>query len=172
MATREMSIWPSMPDASGNVAPTTYDATLGTANDVWKHEVMAFNDTSTDLRAYGTFKVPPDYVGGAAFEVSWVADNNVITGKVRWSVPYRVLDVDGSMDQATAQETPTNATGTTVSGTADGWNKTSIGSPTAGNFVAGRKVEFALERTGSDTTNDTMAARALVDDLVFRWSDA
>ena len=159
-------------DNSGSVSMVPYDATDGTANDVWKHLVAVFNDTSTDLYAYGFAVVPKNYVGSAAVYVLWNADNNVVTNKVKWGFSYRTLVANDSLDQATAQESVQNATGTTTSGTADGLNLTQIGTLTAGNFAADDAVEYRLERLGSDTTNDTLAGRAVVHGLLFQYGDA
>ena len=169
MATHTPSIFPLMPDASGNVYPTVFSALTGTTNDFWKHEVLVFADSGTDIYASGVFRVPQNYVGSAAFKVAWNGDN-VVTGKVVWGLSYRTLVADGSLDQATAEEAVSNPSGTTVSGTADGLNLTAIGSPTAGNFTAGDFVEVRLERLGTDA-DDTMAEDAVAHDLYFEYAD-
>jgi hypothetical protein len=166
-----VDIFPSAVDASGNVFFTQYNATDGTSNDFWRHPVCVFNDTSTDLYAYGATEVEvPSGAASVAVYVHWSADNNVTSGKTKWGFSYRVLAADGSADQATAQESVSVAAGTTTSGTADGMNITSIGSLTFANLVAARTIEYRLERLGSDTTNDTMAARAVVHALNLRWA--
>lgn len=168
MATHRMSILGAgiIPDTSGNVFWETYD--VKATNDVWDHLVVIFNDSGTDIFLYGQFDVPQNYVGSAAIIPIWTS--TATTGDVVWGFEYRTVGGDDttSMDQAGSEQD------STVTDTAPGAahrRLTPTISPTATNFAAGETVTFRFSRDGT-SVSDTMAAAAILHDLLFQWSDA
>lgn len=168
MATHRMSILgvATLPDNSGNVYPEVYD--VAATNDVWKGLLFRFKDTSTKIGLHGRFTVPNNYVGSGAFVIHWSA--TATTGDVVWDVDYRTVGGDDttSLDQATAEEA------LTVTDTAPGAvnrRLTPSVNATAANFAAGETVEFIVSRDGA-AGGDTMAADALLFDVLFQYADA
>lgn len=168
MATHQIPIlgFSTKPDNSGNVfvEPFTVKAT----NDYWGQLVAVFNDVSAIMRLYGSFTVPQNYVGSPRFVPIW--SSSATSGNVKWYVFYRAIGGDDteSLDQATQQGTVTHADGAPSAA----WERmTASMTATAGHFAAGDTVEFALARDGSDP-GDTMAAAAVLFDLLFEYADA
>lgn len=165
MATQRVPIlgFGTLPDGSGDVffEPFSVKAT----NDEWERLVGVFNDTSTRLVLHFGFVVPQDYASQPRFEVDWAA--TATTGAVRWEVDYRVVEAGEGLDQSGVEET----VGATASapGTALDLERTTI-TPTEVNFAAGAQVEGRLVRDGTDAA-DTMAAAALLFDVLFRYND-
>ena len=172
MATVQVSIGPEglMPDSTGNVYAIPFDQVTGIANDVWKQLVLLFDDTSTDLRAYGKFVVPQDYSGGGTFIPVWTSDNGVNTGNAVLAVSYRTVPGDDttSLDQAGTEE---DLTVTDAAPTTDNYRLTPSMAATAANFAAGETVEFKFGRNGT-SGSDTMAARVILVDLIFQYTTA
>lgn len=168
MATHQISIigGGANPDTSGNVYPQGYDI-LGT-NDQWKLNVWIFEDTSTKIGFYGQFTVPQNYVGTAAIIPVWTA--TATSGNVVWEFDYRTVGGDDttSLDQSGTEETPSV---TDAAPTAANRRLTPSISPTSANFSAGETVEFYFNRLGS-SGSDTMAASAILFDLIFQYADA
>lgn len=157
-----------LPDSSGDVFPENYG--VKATNDFWLSSVWVFNDTSTDLKIHGRFRIPADYSSSPAFNIEWTS--TATSGNVRWGISYRGIGGDDSesMDQATAVES-VEVTDAAPSA-AHERNLVAVGSPTSGNFTAGETVEFLIYREGTDTTNDTMAAAAILFDVYFDYTAA
>jgi putative transposon-encoded protein len=155
-----------VPDDSGNVFFEPYD--IKATNDVWKRLVVIFNDTATRIGLRGGFTVPKNYVGTPKIIVVWTA--TAITGDVEWDFDYRAVggnDVE-SLDQAGTQET------VNLNDTAPGAEHRRLEcllALTAANLAVDDEVEFELFRDGTDA-GDTMAAAAIVFEVLFEYQDA
>jgi hypothetical protein len=168
MATHRLPILgaSTVPDASGNVFIESYN--VKATNDVWQYLVVIFNDTSTRLGLRGKFNVPVNYVGGATVIVHWTS--TATSGDVEWDLDYRAIGGDDteSLDQAGTQES-VNQNDTAPSAVHE--RMTTTLTLTAGNFAANDTVQFELFRDGTDG-GDTMAAAAIVHDVLFQYTDA
>lgn len=168
MATHEISILnhSAKPDTSGDVFIEPYS--VKATNDNFDHNVLIFNDSGTRIGFYGMFQVPQDYVGTALIKPIWTS--TATSGNCLWDFDYRAIGGDDteSLDQATNQEsvTVTDAAPSAVNERL----KPTI-TPTSGNFAAGDTVEFYFVRDGADAS-DTMAAAAMIFDVIFSYSDA
>ena len=163
MATQYQSIGNELsPDNSGDVHFEAYKAI--NASFVWDAIALTFNDSSTEILAYGTFVVPGNYSAGAKINVWFFSTAN--TGNCRWEFKYAILSADNTLTEATAETISVNQA---VSSTQWGWTKATL-TLTAGNFAAGNNVVFSIARDGADAA-DTMAADAHVGQLVFEYTD-
>ena len=156
----------TVPDSSGEVFFEPY--TIKATNDNWGHMVLIFNDSATRNGLRGAFDVPQNYVGSANIIIHWTA--TATSGDVEWDFDYRAVGGDDteSLDQATAQES-VNQNDTAPSAIHERMTVTLA--LTAGNFAAGDTVEFELFRDGTDA-GDTMAAAAIVHQVLFEYADA
>lgn len=168
MATHRIPIinWSSVPDSSGNVFPEGYD--VKATNDVWDRLVMIFNDTATRDGFHGGFTIPKNYVGTANLIVVWTT--TATTGDVEWDFDYRAVGGNDteSLDQAGTQES-VNAADTAPSAAHERL-ELSI-ALTSANFAADDEVTYTFFRDGTDA-GDTMAAAAILFNLLFEYSDA
>lgn len=168
MATHRWPIisWPASPDDSGDVFPESF-AILAT-NDVWKRLVYIFADTATRIGLHGGFVVPKDYVGSANLIVVWTS--TATAGDIEADFDYRAVGGNDSesLDQAGTQES-VNANDT-APGAALRKMEISI-ALTDGNFAADDEVEYTFFRDGTDG-GDTMAASAILFNLLFEYADA
>lgn len=169
MATHQISLlWGggAKPDSSGNVFAEPYS--IKATNDVWDSLVVVYNDTATKDKWYGRFTVPQNYVGTAAVIPVWTS--TATSGNVVWEFGYRTVGGDDttSLDQAGTEEAPTV---TDAAPTAAHRRLTPSISPTSANFAAGETVEFYIARDGS-SGSDTMAAAAMLFELIFQYADA
>lgn len=168
MATKRIPIlgFGTVPDGSGDVFFEPYD--IKATADQWKRLVAIFNDTSTRLGLRGGFTVPKDYVGAAKIIVVWTS--TATSGDVEWDFDYRAVGGDDteSLDQSGTQES-VNLNDTAPSAAHERM-ETAL-ALTAGNFAADDEVEFELFRDGADA-GDTMAAAAIVFNVLFEYSDA
>jgi len=163
--TMEKSILNGLPDTTGRCFWESY--VVKATNDNFGMDVLIFNQPSTQTHGlYGQFRVPPDYVAGAAIIVIWTA--TATSGNCKFQFAYRTVGGDDttSMDQATFEET---VTATDVAPTAAHRRLTLTISPTAANFTAGETVEFYLTRT--DAASSEMAAAAIVFDALFQYTN-
>lgn len=167
MATHRLSIlgFGCRPENS-NVFPEPYD--VKATNDVWKRMVWIFNDTATRDPLHGGFTVPKNYVGSAALVISWTS--TATSGDVEWDFDYRAVSGNDteSLDQAGNQESVNS--NDTAPGAANRRLEFTI-NLTSGNFAADDEVEFLIARDGTDG-GDTMAAAAIVFDVMFQYADA
>lgn len=168
MATIRRSVlgFATVPDDAGEVFFEPYD--VKATNDVWKRLVAIFNDTSSRKGLRGAFNVPKDYVGAPKIIVVWTATAN--SGDVEWDFDYRAVGGDDteSLDQTGTQES------VNVADTAPSLIHERMEASlalTAGNLAADDTLLFELFRDGSDA-GDTMAAAAIVHDVLFEYSDA
>lgn len=166
MATHRQSIlgFATVPDDSGDVFFEPYD--IKAANDQWKRLVAIFNDASALSRMRGAFNVPSDYVGAPKVIVVWTAGTT--SGTVNWLFQYRAVGGNDteSLDQSGVQETA-NVTDDAPSAIHERL-ETPI-ALTAANLAADDTVLFDIVR---NSTADTMAAAAIVHDVLFEYSDA
>ena len=168
MATIRRSIlgFATIPDASGDVFFEPYS--IKATNDVWRRLVVIFNDTAARDGLRGAFNVPKDYVGAPKIIVVWTA--TATSGDVEWDFDYRAVggnDVE-SLDQTGTQES-VNVNDTAPSAAHE--RMEAFLSLTAANLVPDDTLLFELFRDGTDG-GDTMAAAAIVHDVLFEYSDA
>lgn len=168
MATHRIPIlgWPTNPDTSGDMFFEPFD--VKASNDVWDRHVAVFNDTATRIGVHGGFTVPKNYIGSAKLVVVWTT--SATSGDVEWDFDYRAVGGDDaeSLDQAGTQESVN--LNDTAPGAAFRRMETLI-TLTAGNFAIDDEVTFTFFRDGTDA-GDTMAAAALVFQLLWEYSDA
>lgn len=168
MATQRMSILGigTVPDSSGGVFFEPYS--VKATNDVWDRQVGIFNDTATRIGLPGGFEVPQGYVGSPAIVVVWTS--TATSGDVEWDFDYRAVGGNDteSMDQAGTQES-VNVADTAPSAAHE--RMEAVLNLTAANFAAGDSVLCELFRDGTDG-GDTMAAAAIVFDVLFQYADA
>lgn len=156
----------TVPDSSGDVFLEPISVKL-TASP-WEYLIIVFNDSGTRIGLHFSFEVPQDYVGAAKFIPVWTS--TATAGNVPWDVDYRAVggnDIE-SLDQAGTQESVT-ITDAAPSVTEE--RLEAIITPTASNFAAGDSVQGTLFRDGADAA-DTMAAAAILQQLLFEYSDA
>ncbi len=168
MATHQISLmWASFTtDTSGNVFPEDYF--VKATNDKFDHNVLVFNDTATKLICYGAALIPQNYVGTASIKPVWTS--TATTNNVVWEFAYRGIGGDDaeSLDQTTYQET---VTVTDTAPTAANNRLVASANLTSANLAAGDTLEFYIARDGS-SGSDTMAAAAMLHDLIFQYNDA
>lgn len=162
MATHRMPVQLSVPGSSD----VFFDSSVNRdSNDRFAHELIVFRDTATKIGIGGQFVVPKNYVGTPKIILIWRA--NATTGNVVWDFDYRAIANAESLDPSTDQEAATVTTGT--SATAHNRQESAI-ALTAANLAADDIVLFNLSRDGA--ASDTMAADALVEEVLFEWADA
>jgi len=168
MATHRIPIlgFAAKPDTSGNVFLEPYD--VKATNDVWDRMVLIFNDTATRIGVHGGFTVPKNYVGSAKIVVVWTS--TATSGDVEWDFDYRAVGGNDteSLDQSGTQET------VNLNDTAPGAAHRRLEcllSLTSTNLTADDEVEFTLFRNGT-VAGDTMAAAAIVFNVLFEYADA
>ena len=138
-----------------------YDVTDTAA--VWKGLVLVFNNSGTKDGVRGKFQVPQGYVGSARLIIVWTANATFGTCIFDWSV----LPRSGVEDMGAAFTRTSETVSVTKGGTAF-TREESIITLTNADYVAGDEVLFELFR---DTISDTMAAKTLVFDVYFEYSD-
>lgn len=158
----------TVPDTTGRCWFETYD--VAASNDVWKNLIARFKDPSGGQShgLYGQFTVPQNYVGTPVIVPIWTA--TATAGNCRWRFTYRTVGGDDttSLDQAGNEE---QVSLTDAAPTAANRRLAPTGlALTAANLAAGETVEFLFERL-DDTGVDTMAADALLFDLLFQYAD-
>ena len=170
MATHRLPILGAMtmPDASGEVFFERAD--VKATNKFFKHGVLVFNDSGTDIELQGLFEVPQNYVGSANLVIIWTT--TAITGDVEWGIAYRAVGGNDteSLDQATAQESLLTGNNDTAPSATDERMEFSI-SLTDGNFAIGDTVQYIFSREGLDVGDD-LAAAVRVFGLYFEYADA
>jgi hypothetical protein len=168
MATHRISILGpgTVPDDSGDVFFESY--TVKATNDQWGHLVCVFNDSGTRIGLQGHFNVPKNYVGTASIIVVWTA--TATSGDVEWDFDYRAVGGNDteSLDQSGTQQS-VNQNDTAPSAVNERMEAEL--SLTSANLAADDTVQFELFRDGTDA-GDTMAASAIVVDVLFQYDDA
>lgn len=166
MATFRMSIldWRARPDNSGNCFLQMYPVVA--TNDFWENLLFAFNNPSADIKLWGVFNVPQNYVGTAKLIVTWTSQTT--SGNFGIEFGYRAVGGNDaeSLDQATAQEVVNT---TDVAPGAVNRRMEIAVDLTSANLVAGDTVEFYFAR---DDSADTLAGVIQVVDLEFQYADA
>jgi hypothetical protein len=112
--------------------------------------------------------VPQNYVDTANIIVVWTS--TATSGDVEWDFDYRCVGGNDteSMDQAGTQES-VNQNDTAPSAAHERMEATLA--LTDGNLAAGDTCQFELFRDGTDA-GDTMAAAAIVHQVIFEYADA
>lgn len=170
MTTQQTSILTGnvVPDTTGRCWLETYDVVA--TNDVWKHLIFRFQDPSAAQvhGIYGQFTVPQNYVTTAVLVPIWTS--TATSGNCRWRFTYRTVGGNDttSLDQ-TSNEEQVSLT-QAAPGAANRRMAPTTFSLTSGNFSAGETVEYLFERN-DDSGTDTMAADAVLFDLMFQYSD-
>lgn len=168
MSIHQLSIMGALrPDASGRAFFEPYD--VKATNDLFKHFVGVLNDPAAAQAHgfYGRFLVPQNYVGSAVIKPVW--GSAATSGNVKLDFDYRAVGGDSaeSMDQATFQE---SVTVTDACPAFSNYRATPSLTLTSSNLAAGDTVEFYFTREDGSGT-DTMAAAALLHDLIFEYAD-
>lgn len=170
MATHQISILTAnvAPDTTGRCWFETFD--VAATNDVWKHLIIRYKDpTSGQVHGiYSQFVVPQNYVTTAVLVPIWTS--TATTGNCRWRFTYRTVGGNDttSLDQTTNEEQVSFTQA--APGAALRRMAPTTFTLTSANFTAGETVEYLFERN-DDTGVDTMAADALIFDLLFQYSD-
>lgn len=163
MATRRLVLTDLYPDNSGNAYPKP--SIIDDANDLIPHERVALKDGG-DGSVGVKFQVPKDYAGGGNFYVAWLS--TATTGNSRFTASYRTVAAGASFDPSSAEETLT-AVDAATPGTARLLAETDLGAVTAANFAVDDWVQAKLLRSGGHA-NDTLAAEALIEALIFEYT--
>jgi hypothetical protein len=166
MATHRISVFGTLfPDASGSVFPELSSVAL--TNDLHPSELLRFKDTATKISASGLFNVPHNYVGTPKLYPVWTA--NATTNNVVWETKFTKIGGDDttSLDPSAVTET---ASVTDAAPTAAFRRLIPAITLTGANYAADDTVEFTISRDGS-SGSDTMAADALLFDLIFEYTD-
>jgi hypothetical protein len=166
MATIRLSIFgaATLPDTSGNVWPEP--AAVTQTNDHYAQTVWRFKDTATKDSLGFRFSVPSNFVSSPVFEVIWTS--TATSGNVVWNADYNSGSKTATLDPSTDEENLTVTTG------APGTSQTGVASQmsaTAGNFAANDVCQGKISRNGA-SGSDTMAADAVVYDVIFQYADA
>lgn len=171
MATHQMTVLgaATCPDTTGRCFFETYD--VAATNDVWKHLVARFKDPSSSQAhgLYGQFVVPQNYVGSPVVVPVWTS--TATSGNCRWRFTYRTVagDDSASLDQSGSEEA------VSLTDAAPGAAHRRLAPTglalTAANLAAGETVTYLFERL-DDSGTDTMAADALLFDLLLQYADA
>lgn len=156
----------SKPDTTGRCFLAPYDAFA--TNDLFKHLVYIFNDPSSGQAhgIYGRFDVPEDYGSSPVIVPKWTT--TAVVGNCRWRFSYRAVGGDDleSLDQDTFQEVVSI---TDVARSAAHRLLIPGFTLTGGNLAGADAVEYLFERL-DDGGVDTMAAVAILHDLVFTYT--
>ena len=168
MATHRISIlgMQSQPYTGGSVY--WQPAALVMTNDRWNPLVLTFADTSTRIGIYGVFNVPKNYVGSPKIIPVWTS--SATSGNVVWDLDYRSVGGDNaeSFDQTGQQQQLT----ATDAAPGAAWRRLETAlNMTAGDLAVDDTVEYFFGRDGADAS-DTMAAAAVLVDLLFEYTDA
>lgn len=168
MGTHRISIMGSLrPDSSGRAFFEPYD--VKATNDLFKHFVGVLNDPAGGQAHgfYGRFNVPKNYVGTPKVYPVWTS--TAIVGNCKLDFDYRAIGGDDaeSLDQASFQEALAL---TDAAPSAAHERNTPSFTLTAANLAADDTVLFYLTREDGAGT-DTMAAAALLHDLIFEYTD-
>lgn len=156
------------PDTTGRCFLAPYDNYA--TNDLFRHLVAVFNDPSSGQAHgfYGRLDVPDNFGSAPVIIPVWTA--TATTGNCRWRFSYRAVGGDNaeSLDQATFQEQVL----LTDAAPSAAHNRLAPSlALTAGNLAAGDTIEYLFERL-DDSGTDTMAAVALLHDLLFSYTAA
>ena len=127
-------------------------------------QVLAYNNSGTKDGAYGSFRVPENYVGTASLSIVWTA--NATIGTVAWD--WEVLTRSGAEVMGAAATSNDETTVPTKGGTVFTREEATITLDDA-DYAAGDEVLFQLFR---DSVTDTMAAKAVVFGVYFVYADA
>lgn len=171
MATHQISVLgaSTVPDNTGRCWVEPYD--VFATNDVWKMLVFRFKDPAANQAhgLYGSFTVPQNYASAPVIVPVWTS---TATGafNCRWRFTYRTVTGDdtASLDQTGSEEAVRIAD---AAPTAAHRRLAPTIALTAANFAAAETVEFLFERQDL-ASDDTMAADAVLFDLLFSYADA
>lgn len=157
-----------LPDTSGNVWFEPYPITA--TNDVFKHGVWVFADTSTKDSLHGCFDVPMNYNTSGTVKVYVIWTSTATSGTIGLEFAYRGVAGDDttSLDQATVQEALTAAD---TAPTAANRRMVASFTITAGNLTAGGSMQWRFSRDGTGGSGtDNMAAQMNVAGLLFEFT--
>lgn len=169
MATHQIPILTAhtSPDASGGVFFEPYN--VKATNDVFRHLVLVFNNSTAVEGVYGAFVVPQNYVGTPVVTVLWTTIGSPPSGAIKLDFDYRAIGGNDteSLDQASFQE---SLTVTTTAPSATDERVESSFTLTGSNLAAGDIVEYFLTRESSNAA-DTLSAAITVHGVVFQYTD-
>lgn len=142
--------------------PVSVKATTGP----WEYDVLIFEDGSTRDGAHASFKVPKNYVGGAAIVVTSTAE--ITSGNVEADVDYRAVAVGESLNQAGTDQSVNELRSPPATAH---FLQELVLTLTAGNFTVDDLVQLALFRDKTDA-GDTLADEWIVHKIEFQFTDA
>lgn len=167
MATFRVPIfgWQIRPGAAGAVYLQGFDAFA--SNDIWKHIVAVWIDSSTKNFMRGSFEVPSNYANSPEIVVIWTSETT--SNDVVWDFEYRVVsgNDDESLDQTSEDEA---VSVTDVAPSAAFERLEAKMSLTGSHWSSNATCEYNLSRDGTNSS-DTLADNALVFDVMFSYSD-
>jgi hypothetical protein len=168
MSTHRMSILGALTPAASGAAFFEPSSVKGTNDPFPTAQVLIYTDTATRDGVYGAFPVPKNYVGTAAIIIVWTS--TATSGDVEWDVDYRAVGGNDteSLDQTGTQES-VNINDTAPSAAHERM-EISLGL-TSANLTVDDTVQMGIFRDGTDA-GDTMAAAAIVWDILFEYADA
>jgi hypothetical protein len=163
MATHEIRvIGNGLPDTTGEVYPERYDV-VDTGAAI-SPGCFIFGNTNTRVGLAGQFIVPQNFSSSATFRIHWTA--NGTTGDVMWDIDYLTRTAGEDMGAAI-----TRGITNLDEKTATAFDLETIDlTATDGDFAVGDVVLFETFRDLSEAA-DTLAADAILFDIVFRYSD-
>jgi hypothetical protein len=177
MATHRISVlnFSTVPDDTGRAWFESYD--ILATNDNHKHMVGVFEDPAAteEHGIFGRFTVPKDYDSGGTTKWIIVWTSAATSGNVEWAMDYRSVAIGETLDSNAGSpagyqqaQTVTDAAPATLH-----YMLEAQITPTASNFAVDDEVEFFFHRDGvTGTPNDTMAASAILFNLIFEYTTA
>lgn len=171
MATHRLSIIDRfLPDTSGSVY--WQPSSVLDTNDRFPHEVLVLPDSGTDIAASAQFAVPKNYSSTTTDPtVVIVWRSSATTGDLRVTVATYVASGDNTTSMDPTTDTEASAAVTDTAGGAAMRRMEFSVTLTKANYSADASVLLKLTRTGSNV-GDTLAASAIVEDVLFQYADA
>lgn len=156
MGTQYQSLitWACLPDTTGGFYFEPY--TIKATNDAWGRRVGIAQDVASNVGFHGGLKIPGDYASAPSILVAYTAV--VTSGSFVFGINYRSASQGESLDQSTGMESPS-----VIGGAPTSVNLLQVSSidVTAGNFSAGKELEFNWYRAGNHAS-DTAASAAII----------
>lgn len=170
MATRRVSILPLLlPDTSGAIF--WQPSSVLDTNDRFPHEVLVATDSGTKLAASGQFPIPKDYSSATADpKIIIVWRTSATAGDVRWTVALTPVGGDNAESMDPSTDTETGGVTDTAGGAAMRRMECSI-TLTKANYAADDSCLVTIARDGTAAA-DTLAASAILEDVLFEYADA
>jgi len=150
------------PDSSGSVFFEPYS--IKATNDVWRHMICVFEQSTSQMTLYGVFDTPLNYSSGGSVIPVWTT--TATSGAIEWGFASRVVGGDDieSLDQSGTESVDTNID--VAPSAANERLETEITfTPTTSG---GSTVEFQFSRRSTGG----IAAACTLHNLLFEYEDA